>query len=252
LVLKKGLLEQFLSPSFEMILALIVFAVTFPVGILEMLSSRKKALIDYYFSTYLFNVARAIRGGSPVVKAFVIASDGEYGPLKPILRSFVSRLTLGIPIETALQTFSASMKSRISSYAISSIKDLMNLTPRMDSFLEELGTFQSQYVELQRKRVSETRIHVIIIYVAFFTFLLAVGATIKITPITSTGIPLFSTTSSLSPSLFRSMSFYVAFSEAVFLGLLAGEINKGSVAAGIIHVAVMALALLVFSYIMLF
>jgi len=245
-------LNLLLTPPYEMAIALGVLLVTLPAGIYEMISYRRSSLMDYYFSTYLFSVARAIRGGSPVVKAFVVASEGEYGPLKPVLRAFVSRLTLGVPLQSALLALSNSLKSKISNYAVSSIRDLLNLTPRMDVFLDELGTFQSQYVELQRKRESETKIHVIIIYVSFLTFLLAVGATVKITPYSTGTIPLFSTTGSISPSLFKSMSFYVAFSESVFLGLLAGEINKGKVSAGLIHVAAMAAILLVFSYLMLF
>lgn len=246
------MLAAVLSENFELLLGAVIFAVSFPLGVLFTLMDRKRMLMDFYFSTYLFNVARAIRGGSPLVKAFVVASEGEYGPLKPVLKAFVSRLTLGVPLQHALSSLSSALKSRISNYSIASIKDLLNLTPEMHTFLDELGTFQAQYVELQRRRESETRIHVIITYVAFFTFLLAIGATIKITPYTTSTIPLFSEKSSLSPSLFRSVSYYVALSESVFLGLLAGEINKGKATSGLLHIAVMTLVLIVFSYMFLF
>ena len=246
------MLSFLLSQSFELLLASVIFAVLFPLGLFITFSDRKRILMDFYFSAYLFNVARAIRGGSPLNKAFIVASEGEYGPLKPVLRAFVSKLTLGVPLQNALSTLSKSLKSRISTYSIASIKDLLNLTPEMHVFLDELGTFQSQYVELQKRRESSTRIHVIIIYVAYFTFLLAVGATIKITPFTTGSIPLFSAKSSLSPALFRSISYYVALSESVFLGLLAGEINKGKASSGLLHVAIMTLVLIIFSYLFLF
>ena len=235
------------SQSFQLDLVGLMLAVTFPLGTYLLRSYRTKSEMESQFANYILSTARAVRGGATLPKAFMIASDGSYGKLKPTIARFVSRVRLGIPLKQALDTFKE-IKSSSVLYMTSSISSLMDLTTNMDAFLEELAQFQMTYLNMRRKRENETRIHVIIMYTAFLTFLLAMGATIEIVPATSGSIPLFSARSALNPSLFKGMIFYVALTETIFLGLLAGVVNKGNVASGVIHVAVMLALLMMFSF----
>ncbi len=147
-----------------------------PYGIISFLKNRAVREIEQQFPTFLKDLAESKRGGMTLLQAFESAKESDYGRLNKEISQIHDELTWGIPFPKVMGRFSARMnESTVIQESISillqSFKSGGNITKTIESIAEDSAKLR----ETIRKKNSEMKQQILIMYVIFFLF---VGITI--------------------------------------------------------------------------
>lgn len=211
---------------------------------------RTKAIEDK-FPDLLRSLAEAQRSGITIIEAIHQARDVDYGALSPEIQKMSAQLSWGIPFPKVIRMFEDRMTH--SEFIKRTVTIVMEAYESGGDIAEAMGSVASNAVlvkDLEAERESKLAQQVLVMYVIFFIFLGMVIVLQKILAplftmnISSGGGGLFgsgggSVAQQFGPSYYRKMFFSMVIIQAVFNGLLAGQLGEGKVVAGIKHAAVM-------------
>ncbi len=214
-----------------------------------------KAMEDA-FPEFLRSLAEAQRSGINLPQAIKQASRVDYGPLTKEIRKMAVQISWGVPLPEVLQRFAERVKE--SDFLRRSIAIILqaymsggNIAEVMDSVANSARMIK----ELEAERKSKLNQQIMIMYAIFLIFLVIVVALNKIL------VPMFSlsgiqssigglsfSTVTLNPRDYQTLFLHMIIIQAIFSGLLAGQVGEGSVIAGLKHSLIMlALGTLAFA-----
>ncbi len=226
-----------------------------PLGIILGMETKRIANIEARLPDFLRDVAEAGRFGMTLSKAIVAASKGEYGRLTPEIRRMASQISWGISATEALVLFAKRVDTplvhRVSGLVIKAAAAGGNIADVLT--MSSVDTKESQTLMEERSTTMST--YVMVIYIAFFVFLVTVLILNKTflprmeevtaeTGLSDVDLSDAPTTVTLSAELIpqiKSLYFYAALVHAVGDGLLAGVIMTGKVSNGMRHSFIMVL-----------
>jgi len=237
-----------------------------PLGFMADAEQRRVRNIEERLPDFLRDVAEAGRFGMTLASAIVSASKGEYGKLTPEIRRMASQISWGVSATEALVLFSKRVNTPLvqrvcgliikSSAAGGNIADVLTMS--------SIDTKESQSLFAERRSNMST--YIMVIYIAFFVFLVTVlilnktflprmeavakqtgleGMDLGETP--TSGVATIS--SEMIPKI-RDIFFYAALVHAVGDGVLAGVMDNGKVANGLRHSFIMIICAYVFMRLM--
>ncbi len=224
---------------------------------------------EQVFPTVVMDLAEAKRSGMSMSEAVNLVSKNNYGKLSRELRSFSNRLSW-MPFANALDVFAGRMRdSAIITEALKIIRESTDSGGRVDLALASVARNLVLLREAEADRASTMREHVSVMYGVFFLFLgISIIIIYVMVPIIQSqpegraellgfrftnpcqGINLFPCNvyrllggflgAKEGISLYYiSMFFTIALLEAIFIGLVAGQLGESSVTAGGKHSLVM-------------
>ncbi|MEE9323103.1 MAG: type II secretion system F family protein [Candidatus Aenigmarchaeota archaeon] len=225
------------------------------------------------FPNFVRDLAGLKRSGISLSEAVNMTVRNNYGKLTPEVQKFSNRLSWGIHFLRALEIFSKRFKSsKIITEILGILKESYvsggNISMTLDSLSKDMVILK----EIEKERKSVVRQHVMIMYGIFFMFVLISIAIINVLiPMMSQSQTTMGGTSPLMLSFTDPCkSFYIIFpcgyfevlctafavpsgigcyyfalffsvliTQAVFMGLIAGQLGEDSIVAGTKHSLIM-------------
>ena len=237
----------------------VVFAILIavgPVGVMITMEQKRIAEIEKRLPDFLRDVAEAGRFGMTLSGAIVSSSKGEYGRLTPEIRRMASQISWGVSATEAMVLFAKRVDTplvhRVTGLVIKAAAAGGNIADVLT--MSSVDTKESQTLFEERKTTMST--YMMVIYIAFFVFLVTVlilnttflprmeevTKSSGLSDVDMANAPGAVSISAESIPKIRELYLYAALVHAVGDGILAGVITNGKVANGLKHSFIMVLA----------
>ncbi|MEA3229468.1 MAG: type II secretion system F family protein [archaeon] len=248
------------------IVVMILGAVTsvLPSSLYAYFNFSKYSRMEEYFPRFLRDFAEAKKSGMTFPDAFKSRMNTDYGELNEEIARASHQLSWGMPFVHVMSSMSKRLKySPIMRRSFTIILEAFNAGGDVTDVMDDLSTDIKNIKEINDERKSEMSQQVIMMYFVSFLFL---GITLMLyhilIPLISSGMMTVNVSGSSAmaevvdyctyvPFLcsiclpfgfgegqlcyMEALFFVMAIVQAITSGLIAGEINEGSVAAGVKH-----------------
>lgn len=231
-------------------LAAVVIALPFVVGVAA--ESKREEEINSMFLEFSRNLAESVATGTPISKSIINVSRKNYGALTPHVIKLANQISIGIPVENALQVFANDVNNVVIARAVGLISEAEKAGGEIDFILESVAQSISEVEKLKKERkatISNLVVQGYLIFIIFIGIMLVME--FKILPLTAGlgsfagvgGTPLSgleigqggASQTLLSPENLARPFLYLLLAQGVFAGLTIGKISEGNVRAGIKH-----------------
>ncbi len=227
--------------------------------------------IEEKFPNFLRNLIESIRAGLPLHKAIVNANKVNYGTLSREVLKMSNQISWGLSVDKVLMQFAERMKgSKRINASIQVILESYLSGGDVISTMETVADSQLLLLDVEKEKAATLNQYVIVMYAISFIFIGIVVAMNKlIIPIFSnfqesqfgvtnpcnicTGLECnvcsaFEVTSTslfyLEPGsigvYYTALFFMMSMIQAIFSGLVAGQISEGSFVSGLRHSLILA------------
>ena len=226
-------------------IALGIFVFPFVIGII--FENKREENINQMFLEFSRNLAESVTTGTPISKSIVNMRNRNYGSLSPYIQKLANQISLGIPVNKALQNFARDVDSKVISRAIALISEAERAGGEIDYILASVAQSISEVEKLKKERRAAIYNLVVQGYIIFFIFIgIMLVMEFKILPLTSNigsigdaggslidaGIP---GGGGFSPEELSRPFLYLLLTQGFFAGLVIGKLAEGSVKKGIKH-----------------
>lgn len=235
---------------FQTMVVISILCIGMPFTTYKYLAYKRTRKMEKYFPDYLRDVSEELRAGVSLPKAIESASRGSYGPLSEEMKVTAAQISWGIPFDEAMRRFADRTKSQSIRRAVTIIIETHqsggNISEVMETVAKDIKTLQT----IRNRRQSKLKVYTVTIYFIFFLFLgIVVALTISFVPATPdlnrAAEVVGGTPSDMSPREFENFFFHLALIEALFSGLIAGQMGTGHVLSGVKHSLIMIVTTLV-------
>jgi len=235
----------------HIIIALLI--VLIPYAIFFELWSHKVRGIQELIPDFLERMAGINQVGLTVAQAISIMVNTNLGLLSYEIRRIKRDMDWGANFTEALMRF----EERVSTPSIARTVTLITRASEMSGQIGEVLSIASSDAKmsevLKRERLSEMFIYTAIVYLSFFVFLFVVAVLTNqflpvLASVSTKGIPVSGALSgigSIQIDTFGRLLYHACLIQALFSGLIAGQMGESSVAAGVKHSCVLLIIALV-------
>jgi len=241
----------------HLIIALLI--VLIPYAIFHAVWARKILGIEALIPDFLERMAGINQVGLTVAQAITIMVNTNLGLLSYEIRRIKKDMDWGANFSEALMRF----ERRVSTPSIARTVTLITKAAEMSGQIGEVLTIASSDAKmteiLKRERKSEMFIYTAIVYLSFFVFLFVVAVLMtQFLPVLS-AIPTESLATTgplanigtISVKTFERLLYHTCLVQALFSGLIAGQMGEGSTGAGVKHACILLIVSLVaFNYVL--
>ena len=243
-------LETGFTPAFDNVLLFTILIAIVPPGFLHQLKRRRVKRIEQYFPNFLRDVAEMNRSGMTLTKSVGTVSKGEYGDLTIEIARINAMLSWGISFEDALEKFADRVATPLIYRSVALINQASRAGGNVPDVLEVAAKDAYVLKMMEKDRVSEMIIYVVIIYMSFFVFLFVIGilsysfipvmaeASISANTIGKGAVEFMGV---FDPEMFRRLFFHASLIQGFSSGLVAGQMGEGEVIAGLKHSVILSL-----------
>ncbi|WP_158057434.1 type II secretion system F family protein [Halorussus halophilus] len=228
-------------------------------ALVQEIHRRRLSAIERAVPDFLDRLASVNEAGMSIVESLGRVRKGDLGALDVEVERIWADLRWGADAETALYRFEDRIDTPIITRMVSLIANAMRASGDLAPVLRIAAEEAQDTRRLKRKRRQEMVTYLVIIYLSFFVFLVIVAALNSILiPNLPTGAsapdsgaiggrgPL-SSIASVNPDAYTLLFFHTALVQALFSGLVAGQMGEQSVKNGAKHAtAMLAIAYVVF------
>lgn len=248
------------------------FIIASPILYVRYKKFREFKEMEEKFPNFLRDIIESLRAGLPLHKAIISNSKISYGTLSKEVNKMANQLSWGMPIDKVLTQFSQRMKDskRLTSGVQVILQSYLSggdVVATMDSVADS----QLTLLETEKEKSASLSQYVIVMYAISLVFIgIVVSVNKLMVPIfglsqqgtdfgllnpcdSCSGVEcsvcnLFQATSgnvfgldkSSIASYYTALFFFMSIMQAIFSGLVAGEISEGSVIAGARHSLILA------------
>jgi len=219
--------------------------------------SRKEAEKESMFLEFARNLVESVKAGTPISKSVLNVRNKYYGALGPHVKKLANQISLGIPLNTALQTFAKDINNKSISRALVLIGQAERAGGDIGEILESVAEAVNMSDKLKKEQ--KAAIHALVVqgYIVFFVFIIIVLVMqFKIIPMLGGISDLGGTGPGLgfsvgggtpiTPQEVANSFLYLLLIQGFFNGLTIGKLSEGSAKAGIKH----SFALMLTSFLM--
>jgi flagellar protein FlaJ len=242
----------------HIVLALLLILI--PYAIFYELWSRKVLGIQALVPDFLERLSGINQVGLTIAQAITIMVNTNLGLLSYEIRRIKRDMDWGANFTEALVRF----EQRVSTPSIARTVTLITKASEMSGQISEVLSIASSDAKmseaLKRERLTEMFIYTAIVYLSFFVFLFVVAVlTTQFLPILANintqSLPAtggsFADFGKISLATFGRLLYHACLMEALFSGLIAGQMGESSLAAGVKHSCVLLIiALVTFNFIL--
>ncbi len=248
------------------------FIIATPVLYVKYKKFREFKEMEEKFPNFLRDIIESLRAGLPFHKAIIAGSRINYGTLSKEVNKMANQLSWGMPIDKVLTQFSQRVGG--SKRMTSGVQVIMqsylsggDVVATMDSVADS----QLTLLETEKEKTSSLSQYVIVMYAISLVFIGIVVAVNKLmvpifglsqqgadfgllnpcdscngvecsvcTLFEVTSVNVFGLDKSSIAAYYTALFFFMSIMQAIFSGLVAGEISEGSVIAGARHSLILA------------
>ncbi len=249
---------------FFFVLGMGVLIIVSPFVIALIRESRDSNEKEQMFLEFSRNLVESVKAGTPISKSIINVKDKPYGVLSENIRKLANQISLGIPLNQALRTFSRDMKNKTISRSLTLIGQAERSGGEIGEILESVTEAVTMADKLKKERKAAISTLVVQGYIIFFVFIVIVLVMqFQILPILSNISPGEDGGASASADLglgfvgggggepinsqdIANSFLYLLLVQGFFSGLSIGKLAEGSAKSGIKHsFALMLVAFLI-------
>ncbi len=202
------------------------------------------------FLEFTRNLVESVNAGTPISKSIINMKDKSYGVLSPNIKKLANQISLGIPLNLALKTFSKDVDNKTISRALTLIGQAERAGGRIGEILESVAEAVHTADKLRKERRSSISTLIIQGYIIFFVFMVIILIMqFRILPMVS-GISDFEGAGGVQISQGEkitqediSVSFlYLLVAQGFFTGLTIGKLAEENIKSGIKHSFILMLS----------
>ncbi len=196
------------------------------------------------FLEFARNLVESVKTGTPISKSIINMRNKNYGVLGEHIKKLANQISLGIPLNTALQIFSRDAKNKTISRALTLIGEAERAGGDIGGILESVAGAVNMSDKLKKERKAAISTLVIQGYIIFFIFMIIILVMqFKILPMmegiqgldTATGVLSGATSEPINQEEISRSFLYLLLIQGLFSGLVIGKLSEGTVKTGIKH-----------------
>ncbi|RLG11683.1 hypothetical protein DRN69_07465 [Candidatus Pacearchaeota archaeon] len=199
------------------------------------------------FLEFARNLVESVKVGTPISKSIVNIKDKYYGVLGENIQKLANQISLGIPLNTALQTFSKDVNNKTISRALTLIGQAERAGGEIGQILGAVAEAVRTSDKLKKERKATISALVVQGYIIFLIFIVIILIMqFKILPLISGisqtgGFGLGGITSPMpggGEDIVQEIShsfLYLLLIQGFFSGLMIGKLSEGNIKAGLKH-----------------
>jgi flagellar protein FlaJ len=202
------------------------------------------------FLEFARNLVESVKTGTPISKSIVNVKNKPYGVLSENVRKLANQISLGIPLNVALATFSKDVRNKTISRTLTLIGQAERGGGEIGGILEAVTEAVSTADKLKKERKAAIATLVVQGYIIFFVFIVIIlvmqfqilPMIVNIVPSGETlGITGIGGGAPLSEEEISNSFLYLLLIQGLFSGLTIGKLAEGSIKTGIKHSFVLML-----------
>lgn len=218
-------------------------------------SSRIEREKENMFLEFARNLVESVKMGSPIAKSIQVLKRRDYGALSPHIKKLSNQLSVGVPLNKSLETFSKDIGNKKISRAITLIRQAERAGGNIGEILESVTEAVSMSDRLKKERKSKISSLMVQGYIIFFVFMVIVlviqfqilPMLSNISGLTSLGSGSFdvdttgssdsgdTTGQSIDPEAIANSFLNLLLVQGLFSGLIIGKLAEGNIKYGIKH-----------------
>lgn len=227
-----------------------------PFVISSVISNKREREKEDMFLEFTRSLVESVESGTPISKSIINMKKKTYGSLSPHIEKLSNQISLGIPLQQALQTFAYDTKSKVIIRAITLIREADKTGGNINTILESVASSVSEIAKLKAERRAAISAVVVEGYIIFLIFIIImIVMEVQIIPMTAgiTGITggvggglptsfgekLVESDTSFDPAQYSFAFLALLVTQGLFAGLVIGKLAEGDVKAGIKHSFIM-------------
>lgn len=204
------------------------------------------------FLEFTRNLVESVNTGTPISKSIINLRNKSYGVLTDNIRKLINQISLGIPLNPALKTFSKDINNKTISRALTLIGQAERAGGNIGQILESVTEAVSMSDKLKKERKATISALIVQGYIIFFVFMVIILVMqFQILPMLSglgtsgaTGLLGVAPTSPISVEELSGAFLYLLLIQGLFSGLTIGKLAEGNIKAGVKH----SFTLMLFSF----
>jgi len=236
------------SNAFFLIIGVGILVGALPFVITLINENRVAGEKEEMFLEFARNLVESVKAGTPISKSILNVKNKPYGVLSENINKLANQISMGIPLNVALETFSKDVKNKTISRALTLTGQAERAGGDIGEILESVAEAVSLSDKLKKERKAVISTLVVQGYIIFFIFIVIILVMqFKILPMVS-GIADLNTGSGglgvtgvtaggggISQAEISSSFLYLLLAQGFFSGLAIGKLSEGSVKAGVKH-----------------
>jgi flagellar protein FlaJ len=198
------------------------------------------------FLEFARSLVESVKTGTPINRSILNIRNKPFGVLSPHIKKLANQISLGIPLNMALQTFSRDVNNKTVSRSITLIGQAERAGGDIGRILEDVAGAVSTSDKIKKERKAAISTLVVQGYIIFFVFMIIVLVMqFKIIPIIegitgiSGGLGAIGFGAggggSINSQELSSSFLYLLMIQGLFSGLTIGKLSEGNVKGGVKH-----------------
>jgi flagellar protein FlaJ len=228
---------------FFLILGIGIIAGGTPFVFSSLLETKIASEKEEMFLEFSRNLVESVKTGTPISKSIINMGNKSYGVLSPHIKKLANQISLGIPLNNALQVFSKDVDNINITRALTLIGQAERAGGDIGEILEAVAESVSMSDKLKKERKAAISTLVAQGYIIFFVFIIIILIMqFKIIPMVAgiSGVGgalggMGATGGTISPEEISGSFFYLLLIQGFFSGLAIGKLAEGNAKAGIKH-----------------
>jgi len=193
------------------------------------------------FLEFARNLVESVKTGTPVSKSILNVRNRSYGALSENVQKLANQISLGIPLNKALDTFSKDVKSATISRALTLIGQAERAGGEIGIILESVANAVNMAEKLKKERKAAISTLVVQGYIIFIVFIIIILVMqFKIIPMIA-GISEIGGAigleggQAINQAEISNAFMYLLLIQGLFSGLTIGKLSQNSIKAGLKH-----------------
>lgn len=193
------------------------------------------------FLEFARNLVESVKTGTPISKSIINVRKRQYGALNEHVQKLANQISLGIPLNQALATFSKDVKNPTITRALTLIGQAERAGGDIGMILESVANAVNTSDILKKERKAKISTLVVQGYIIFVVFIIIILVMqFKIIPMVSgisgvAGALGTENSQAISQTEISNAFMYLLLIQGLFSGLTIGKLSQNSIKAGIKH-----------------
>ncbi len=235
------------SIFFSLIIGLGIIIGASPFVFSTVVETKVAAEKEKMFLEFARNLVESVKMGSSISKSIIILKGKSYGSLSKHVVKLANQISIGIPLNSAMQTFARDIGNKKIARAIALIRQAERAGGDIGEILESVAEAVNMTDKLKKERKAAISTLMVQGYIIFFVFIIIILVMqFQILPMVS-GIAGMSTvegggTGGFEASEIANAFLYLLLTQGLFSGLIIGKLAEGSMKNGVKHSFILMLS----------
>lgn len=236
--------------NFVIVISIIIMII--PTVIFYSSENKKQKEKDQKFLEFIRDITEGVKSGTPITQSIINLGGRSYGALTPHIVKIINQISIGIPLNSILETFARDTKSPLISRSVSLISEANRSGGELNTILNSVVSSVNQTEIIQKERRASIFNLIVQGYIIFFVFILIVLALeFFLMPLMEGIDPVKDLNSEINISAnsasFSTPLLFLLITQSLFSGLVIGKLAEGKITSGIKHSFILVSIALVLS-----